>query len=165
MIRHVRLVCSLVASLLLASAASAQTADPAMDKLIKDYEQVWMKADAKALAALYSEDAINVNEAGVVTRGRAAIEKSATDTFLGPLKGSRLAVTSGASQAVAPDVTINEGTYTITGGSGPDGKPITLKGHYVNTRVKKGEAWVIAGNTTFVPATPPAAAKAPGKTQ
>ena len=164
MIRHLQLVCPLVASLLLASAASAQTADPAMEKLVKDYEQIWMQGDAQALAALYTADAINVNEAGTVTRGRAAIEKSAMATFLGPLKGSRLAVTPGASQALAPDVAINEGTYTITGGSGPDGKPVTLKGHYLNTLVKKGGAWMIAGNTTFVPAAPPAA-KAPGKTQ
>jgi hypothetical protein len=39
--------------------------------------------------------------------------------------------------------------------TGPDGKPLSIKGSYVNTLVKKGGAWVLASNAAVLPAAPP----------
>jgi uncharacterized protein (TIGR02246 family) len=155
-------VLPLVASLLLVTAASAQTTDPGIEKLRTDYEQAWKKADAKAIAALYAEEGVWVNQAGIVTRGRPALEKVMAENFLGDFKGSTIAITSGVSQVIAPDIAVAEGTYTISGATGPDGKPLTVKGHYLNTLVKKGASWVIASSAAFVPQ-PAAGAAKPGK--
>jgi len=39
-------------------------------------------------------------------------------------------------------------------GTGPDGKPISVKGSYVNTMVKKDGAWMLASNAAVLPAAP-----------
>ena len=62
-----------------------------------------------------------------------------------------------------PDIAVGEGTYSVVG-AGPDGKPMTSRGHYLNTIIKKENAWRIAGNTGFVPQRPRAAAKPAAKT-
>jgi uncharacterized protein (TIGR02246 family) len=162
MTRVIRLLCPLAASVLMAAAASAQTSDPAMDTLRTAYEQAWKKADAKALAALYTEDAVTVNAAGVVSRGRAAIEKGIGETLAGDAKGTTLSITPGALQVIAPDVAVGDGTYTLTGGTGT----ATGKGRYLNTVVKRGASWAIAASAAFVPMSPQTGTKPPaGKTQ
>jgi len=145
-------VCA-AACLALAVSAGAQSADPAMDKLARGYEQAWVKGDANGIAALYTEDALLVNADGV-HHGRAAVAKSIATNFAGPWKGSTLVVHLGQSQALGPDMTLNEGTYEVNGVTGPDGKPLAIKGHYLNTLVKKGGAWVIAGHMAFAPPPP-----------
>ena len=156
MARIARVVCPFVASVVVTSlvmvcAAFAQAPDPAMEKLRTDYERAWQKADAKAIAALYTDSGILVDSAGVVVHGRAAIEKAQAANFAGPFKGTTLAITVGVSQSVTPNVSVNEGTYTVSGVMGPDGKPLPLSGHYVNTLVKQGNSWMIASNTAFTP--------------
>jgi hypothetical protein len=46
---------------------------------------------------------------------------------------------------------VAEGTYEVKGLTGPDGKPMALKGTYMNTLVKKAGAWLIAGHMAFAP--------------
>lgn len=145
-------VCAAVCLALIAS-AGAQSSDPALEKLRQSYEQAWMKGDANAVAALYAEDTLAVNADGV-HHGRAAVAKSLAANFAGPWKGTTLAVQMGKSQPLGPDMTINEGTYEVKGVKGPDGKPLVIKGSYLNTLVKKGGAWVIVGHMAFAP--PPA---------
>ena len=145
-------VCA-AACLALAASVGAQSADPAMVKLVQSYEQAWMKGDANAVAAHYAEDALVVNAEGV-HQGRAAVAKSMTTNFAGPWKGSTLSVHLGKTQPLGPDMTMNEGTYEVKGLTGPDGKPMVIKGSYLNTLVKKGGAWVIVGHMAFAP--PPA---------
>lgn len=137
--------------------ASAQTKDPAMDKLAADWTAAFAKGDAKALAALYTENAIRVTQGGKVI-GRSAIEKEFTAMLAAPLKGAKINIQVGSSQHVSPDVAVNEGTYEVTGVLAPDGKPAPpLRGSYLNTVVKKGGAWVIASDADVAP--PPAPAK------
>jgi uncharacterized protein (TIGR02246 family) len=145
-----------VACLAVAGLARAQSADPAMDKLLRDYEKAWATGNAAAVAAHYTEDALAVNTSGV-QHGRAEVQQRMAANFAGPWKGSTIAIHIGKSQSLGPDMTLNEGTYEVTA-TGPDGKPVLLKGHYLNTLVKKGGAWMIAGNMAFPP--PPAAAPA-----
>jgi uncharacterized protein (TIGR02246 family) len=151
---------ALVGSIAFVSAGSttafAQTKDPAMDKLAADWAAAFAKGDAKALAGLYTENALRVTpEAGKVI-GRVAIEKEFAANFAGPWYGAKITINPGSTQAVNADVAVNEGTYQVTGVV-VDGKPVPpLKGSYVNTVVKKGGAWILASNTAIPE---PAAAK------
>lgn len=149
--------CAVAACLAIAVSAGAQSADPAMDKLARDYEKAWAAGDASAVTALYTDDVLVVNAEGV-HQGRAALLKSMTTSFAGPWKGTQIVVHEGTTKAVGPDTALNEGTYEITGVKGPDGKPVAIKGSYLNTVVKKGGAWRIAGNMAFAP--PPGATPA-----
>jgi uncharacterized protein (TIGR02246 family) len=143
-----------VGCLAVAGLAHAQSADPALDKLARDYEKAWATGDAAAVAAHYTEDTLVVNADGV-QHGRAELQKRMAANFAGPWKGSTITVHTGKSQSLGPDMTLNEGTYEVKA-TGPEGKPMVLKGHYMNTLVKKGGAWTIAGNMAY-PAPPPMA--------
>jgi uncharacterized protein (TIGR02246 family) len=137
-----------------AAPAHAQTNDPALDKLATDWTAAYARGDAKALASLYTEDAIRVVESGAVV-GRAAIEKEFSTSFAGPWKGSKIRIAVGRTTSIGPDTAVNEGTYEITGVMGPDGKPVApVKGRYLNTIVKKNGAWLLASNAAVPP--PPA---------
>ena len=135
-----------------ASTASPQAADPALDKLAADWTAAFHRADAKALAAMYTENAVRVTpEAGKVV-GRAAIEKEFVTNFAGPWKGAKIAIKLGTTQAVSADIAVNEGTYVVSNIQGPDGKPLPpVSGSYVNTIVKKNGAWVLASNAAVLP--------------
>ena len=135
--------------------AWAQAKDPALDKLAADWAAAFAKGDAKALAGFYTENAVRASqEAGTVV-GRAAIEKEFVANFAGPWKGAKITIKVGSTHPVGTDIAVNEGTWEVSG-TGPDGKPMTLKGSYVNTLVKKGGAWVIAGNAAVPSAPAPA---------
>lgn len=142
-----------VSCLALAVSASAQPADAGLDKLARSYEQAWAKGDAAAVAALYTEDTLSVNAEGV-QKGRAAVQATLAKNFAGPWKGTTLVVHLGKSQPVGPETTLHEGTYEVVGVKGPDGKPVPIKGSYLNTLVKKGGAYVIAGHMAFAPPPP-----------
>jgi uncharacterized protein (TIGR02246 family) len=146
--------------LALAATAGAQAADPALDKLARSYEQAWAKGDAAGVAAHYADNALSVNSDGV-QHGRAAVQAMFAKNFAGPWKGTTLVVHLGKSQPLGPDTTLHEGTYEVKGAKGPDGQPVPVKGSYLNTVVKKGGAYLIAGHMAFAPPPPgmPPAAK------
>ena len=153
---------SIVVAVLLAAlalgpgSASAQSKDPAMDKLAADWAAAFAKGDAKALANLYTENAIRITpEAGKVV-GREAIGKEFATNFAGPWKGATIKIEVGAISTVSPDVAVGEGTYEVMGVKGPDGKAMPpIKGSYINTVIKKNGAWVLASNAAVLPAPPP----------
>jgi len=133
--------------------ASAQGKDPAVDKLVADWTAAFQRADAKALASHYTEDAVRDSPEGGLVVGRAAIEKEFASNFAGPWKGAAIKIQVGAIHPVAPDVAVGEGTYEVTL-KGPDGKAMPIKGTYVNTMVKKAGAWVLASNAAVRPVPP-----------
>lgn len=132
--------------------AEAQAKDPALDKLAADWTAAFAKGDAKALAGFYTDDAVRVSQEGGTAIGRAAIEKEFAKNFAGPWKGATIAINVGSHHPVGTDIAVNEGTWKVSG-TGPDGKPMTIDGYYLNTIVKKAGAWVIAGNAA-VPRAP-----------
>lgn len=136
------------------SPALAQAKDPAMDKLAADWAATFAKGDAKALAGFYTENGVRVTPEGGTVVGRAAIEKEFAAALAGPWKGAKIAIHVGSIQHLTADIAVNEGTYEVMG-TGPDGKPLSVKGSYLNTIVKKGGAWVIASNAAVLPPPPP----------
>jgi uncharacterized protein (TIGR02246 family) len=122
--------------------ATAQKADPDAQKLADQYSAAFSKADAKALAALYTADATRLGPDGQLINGRAAIEKAYVDGFAGPLKGSKLTLQQGRVQVVTPDVKVMEGRFATDGVA-------AVKGRYVNTIVRQGGHWLLATVVTI----------------
>lgn len=159
---------ALVATIAVASAgtttAFAQAKDAARDKRIADFAAAFAaafnKGDAKGVAAMYSVNAIRVGQ-DTKEIGRAAIEKALTVQLAGPFKGAKMTIAIGTVQALSADVEVAEGTYTLTGMKGPDGKPLpAVTASFLNTHVIKGGAMLLSSNAAIPPAPPtPAAAK------
>jgi uncharacterized protein (TIGR02246 family) len=131
-------------------ALAAQTADPEIAKLITQYQAGYNKNDGKALAAMYTADALRLGPTGQLITGRAAIEKDYLANFAGPFKGTKLTLRPGRTQVVKPDVALIEGTYEVAGGAAP------VKGRYVNTVVRDGGQWRLASVVTIPEPAPPA---------
>ena len=130
----------------------AAAADPELQKFADDFVQAWAKGDAKALAAMHTEDAIRIPGDGQVIAGRGAIEKSFADGLSGMWKGSKLTITAGQFRQVAPNVQVAEGRYQITGGTPVAGAP--TGGQYLNTLVRQDGRWRLASGAIIPP--PPA---------
>ena len=126
----------------LAGSVSAQKPDADAQKIADEYAAAFNKGDAKALAALYSADGTRLGPDGSWLVGRAAVEKVYMDGFAGPLKGAKLALTSGHVQAVTADVKVMEGRFTVAGLA-------PIKGRYVNTIVRHGKVWQLASVVTI----------------
>jgi uncharacterized protein (TIGR02246 family) len=157
---HVAAVVAIFALALTLAPPPAQAGDPEVEKLAADWAAAFSRADAKTLAALYTENAIRVTPEGGRIVGRDAIGEEFAANFAGPWKGAAIKITVGAVQPVAPDIAVGEGTYEVTGVKGPDGTPMpAIKGSWVNTLVKKDGAWMLASNAAVLPAEPPAPPK------
>ena len=137
-----------IAIAVMSAAAGAQQADPDAQEVADAYTAAFNKADAKAVAALYVADATRLGPDGQLIVGRAAIEKSYMDAFAGPLKGGKLSLQPGRSQAVAPGVKVIDGRFDVAGAA-------PVKGRYVNTMLKQGANWLLASVVTIPD--PPAA--------
>lgn len=149
-----RIMMSAIALALFANPAPAQSAkNPELQKIADAFVAAWNKADSKALAALFAENAISADSSGQTAAGRAAIEAWYTQGFTGPLKGSKLAVTTVDERTITPDLTVTTGTWTLSGGTPPPGA--ASNGTYINTMVRQGGKWLIASSAPIpAPAKP-----------
>ena len=137
-----------VAALVAQAPARAQgTPQAEFDKLAEAFSQAWGKGDAKAIAALHTKDAVRMNAGQPAAKGTAAIEKAMMDALTGPYKGSTLTITSNSATRVTDDIYVGEGTYRVTGGNPPPEAPTS--GQYMNTMVRVGGAWRIAGSAAM----------------
>jgi uncharacterized protein (TIGR02246 family) len=147
---HRRIVALAAVVLLVTSAPVAAQSPAEVQKVTDQYNAAFNKGDSKAVAALYTADALRVTPDGRLLAGRAAIEKEYVTAFSGPNKGGKLTLQPGKSISVTADVAVFEGLYEVTGGKMP------AKGRYVNTLVKQGGEWRLAAVTTIPEIAPPA---------
>jgi uncharacterized protein (TIGR02246 family) len=139
----VSLVTAMVSS---AAAQSDQDARRAGEDILKAYNQGLLQRDAKALAALYAEDAVIFSTSGPIA-GRPAIEKAFAETFKqyrpNPSNLERVA-------AIGNDVIVTGGSWS---GTYPGvGMPVHLKGYWSATDVRDGSTWKIRTETWNVAA-------------
>lgn len=115
-------------------APSAQKSD-SVEQLLSEYQMRFNKNDAKALAALYVENALRLGLNGEVLQGRAAIEQFYVQSFGGT--PGRLSVQPGRTQMITPDVAVLEGRYEVAGATG-------IHGIYIVTAVRQSGRWRLA---------------------
>lgn len=102
------------------------------------YIAAYNKGDAKAVAALFTEDAEWVDDAGNVLSGRAAIADHLKDVLLAS-KGRTLDIDVESLRPVTAEVMAEKGTATITDANGRN-----AVNSYTAVHVKKGDAWLIS---------------------
>ena len=154
------MIVGLVVLLAAPLARAAAKDEDVLRKMQDDFAAAWAKDDAKALAGFFADDGDLVNPVGRMAKGRAEIEKLFSDEHSGPLKGTKIAASGCTVRLVKTDVGITSCNFEVTGGNGPDGKPMALKGMYTLVSVKKdGKWWITAGRAMTPPPAPPAAPK------
>jgi uncharacterized protein (TIGR02246 family) len=127
----------------LACASFAQT--PAEDSPAKAaitandraYEAAYAKADAKALADFFTEDAELTTEDGRTFSGRQAIE-AAIRAGLVANRGSKLAIAMDSVRVLTPDTVIEKGSTTVTAKNGE-----VASAMYTALHVQKDGKWKI----------------------
>jgi len=88
--------------------------EPALRKAVDDEEAAWNRADAKALAAAFRDDATYADAFGGVSRGRAEIDKRIAEV-LSAWRGTRLALKVRKVRVLKPDVALVESDAELTG--------------------------------------------------
>lgn len=128
----------------LASAVLAQAPDntppekAAVLANARAYEAAYARADVKALADFFAEDAEYTSEDGTTLNGRAAIEESIRTSLAGR-KGGKIAITVDAVRVLSPDVVSEKGSTAVTPKTGEASASL-----YSAIHVKNDGKWKIA---------------------
>ena len=126
-----------------------------LHQLTSDFEAAWDLGDATAIAAFWSEDGDTVNENGHF-QGRSAVEDSYRQGFETIYKGTSIAIEMTSVRFLRPDVAVADGTYTVTGATGPEGEELpAINGLWMNVNVKTGGKWYIDCSRPMVPVEAP----------
>ena len=123
------------------SRAGALSSDPAIVKVADAYVKASLAADAKAIAALYTDDGIEMPPNHAPVKGRAAIEQYYVKEFAG---GKLTAFTlQHIESRVGADIGYDVGTYrsTFTPTTGP---AVNETGKYTVILKRTGADWKVA---------------------
>jgi uncharacterized protein (TIGR02246 family) len=114
------------------------------------YADTFDRRDAKAMAALLTEDSTLQNEWGDVVRGRANIEAILTRLMAALPAGVRLEDTALASHAVAAGVIVSQG---VSQRVGPDAAPAQM--FFTRVLVRQAGQWRLAATHIARPSAVP----------
>jgi uncharacterized protein (TIGR02246 family) len=139
----------------LSGTASAATSDDegAIRQVQTVQADAWNRHDAKAYAALFTEDGDCVNVVGWWWKGRAQIESKLTAAFATAFRASELTVTSTDVRFLTPTIAVAHVRWTMTGYKMPPGLPEPREGLEIQVLEKKAGHWMIQSfqNTIGVP--------------
>ena len=133
-----------VTSAALAAVSHAETAaqDPpektAVMAIDRAFEAAYAKADPKAIADFFTEDAQYISDSGRTFAGRQAIEDSVRAAFA-KNHGAKLAIAPDSVRVVAPEVLLESGSTTVTAKDGETNGAL-----YTAVYVKKDGKWKIS---------------------
>jgi uncharacterized protein (TIGR02246 family) len=129
-------------SIALVSTCLGQTGDTPEKTAVlandRAYEAAYAKADVKALAGFFAEDAEYTSDEGRTFTGRAAIEESIRAAFLAN-KGSKLAINVDSVRVLGPEAVLEKGSTSVTSKSGESSGAL-----YTAIHVKKDGKWKIS---------------------
>jgi uncharacterized protein (TIGR02246 family) len=126
------------------SKSQAGGADVDAIKAVADaYVKGSLASDAKAIAALYTDDAMEMPPHQPMVKGRSAIEQYYQRQFASGSKVSAFSVTHIQTEA-AGDLGYDVGTYQQTMTPAGADKPVSDSGKYVVIMKRAGSAWKVA---------------------
>jgi uncharacterized protein (TIGR02246 family) len=150
------LLASTVSLARITSAAEAGNDEGAIRALEVQQQEAWNRHDAKAYAALFTEDGDCVNVVGWWWKGRAEIEKKLTDAYVYVFRESVLTIGEVTNRFLQPDLAVVHVRWTMTGARTPQGIPTPQQGIQTQLVQKQAGKWLIAAfqNTNSVPEMP-----------
>jgi uncharacterized protein (TIGR02246 family) len=154
---HTRVALLFILSLVQAIAFAQQADIQAIRDLQAKQAQAWNQHDAKAYAALFTEDGDVVNVLGWRWRGRAEIERKLTDAFAWVFRDSTLTFTDVDVRMLDAGTAIAHARWTLDGAKVPPGAPAPPRqGIQLQVLRKEAGAWRIVSfqNTNSIPETP-----------
>jgi len=146
-----------------AFAAVPPGAEAAIQKVWQQFSDAWGR-DARARAALWTEDASLINPYGQKAEGRAAIEKLFEQEDATFARGTTHTFSDFSYHFFTPTFAAVDATGELKGLKGADGAPMPpLKIHVFALLVEKGGVWQVKLARPYVPAPPPGAPPAAAK--
>jgi uncharacterized protein (TIGR02246 family) len=135
-------------------AQQKETVDPQLiqelDTMSKKYNEAFNNHDAAAVAAMYTEDAVLVLDAGPLY-GRQAIEKWHAAQFKSwQPKNHTSTIDPHSARMLGADTLTRSGEWSETG-KGKNGEDVPIKGYWSEIDTRQGDAWKICqltGNLT-----------------
>jgi uncharacterized protein (TIGR02246 family) len=114
----------------------------------------WNKHDAKAIAAVFAEDADMITPDGRLVSGRAAIEKAFAEDHSGVMKESTVTVMKEPVRFPTADVAVSDAEVSVAGVAGPDGKKTDMTLVITNVWKKADGKWWLYACRPHVKAPP-----------
>jgi uncharacterized protein (TIGR02246 family) len=115
------------------------------------------KHDAKAVAAVFLEDADMIGPDGRLHSGRAAIEKAFADDFTGALREATTEVLKEPVRFPTADIAVSDAEVLVAGALGPDGKKLPDMTLVITNVWKKSDGkWLIYASRPHSKSPPPA---------
>lgn len=153
------LMLALVAVLTKPSGCAGQIQDEAEIRTVEAQQaQTWNRHDAKAYAALFTEDADVVNVLGWWWKGRPQLESKLTAAYAFVFRDSALTIDEVDVKFLSPDTAIAHVRWSMTGAKSATGNAslIPQKGIQTQLLQKHAGKWLIAvfQNTNGVPEVP-----------
>jgi len=150
-----------LALVLLAPGMSFATPTDDASALLTKLADAFNKGDAKAAAALFTEDTDLISPTGVQGKGRAGAEKVIHGDLTTILKGATNRFSVDNARELASNVWLVDASHEAQNMTGPDGKKTTGKLHVVFVMVKgKDGKLAIAAARPYMFMPPPPAASA-----
>jgi uncharacterized protein (TIGR02246 family) len=139
-----------VALLAFLSNSALAADDQAIKDRINEFTAAWNKDDAKAMAAVFTEDGSLINPFTVEGHGRDEVEKIFTKEHTQLFKGSTYTASDVKIQWITPDVALADVTGHISGIKAADGSAAPDFPHHVSWLwVKKDGKWMTAAARAF----------------
>ena len=129
----------------------AQSAGADVRQLAEAYSAAWTSGDAKTIAAMFEPDGVMVGGFGDIAEGRAQIEQNLTKLFATVFKGSTMRLMPEKTRQVGADTIVTVGSYEVSGGTWPSGEPLTVRGRFVNTLVRRDGQLLVAASAANIP--------------
>ena len=124
---------------------SKETGENAIHAVINRFVDAWNHHDAKAFAAVFSEDADFTNVRGMGASGRAAIEAFHAPVFATIFSKSHLEYIDIKTRYLRSDIAAVDVRWKMTGAMDPQGNPWPDRGGLLNFVMAKNDGrWEIA---------------------
>ena len=116
-----------------------------VDAINGEFKECWDNTDAAACAALYTEDGESMDPAGMIYKGRAAIEAGLAETFT-QFGDSKITIERTSLHVVNDTLVVADGTWTVSAGA--EGMP--TNGFFTMFVTQVDGEWLVAADQAKV---------------